>query len=91
MILLYMLVEIQVGDPNFLLVMYLFLLQLKNKLQVLTLGIGGVGVLSAYFSYSPEIAARYRSYCIYTFQKLIYNCVSQYIMAYNYIITMIYG
>ncbi|KAL0399725.1 UNVERIFIED_CONTAM: protein conserved only in the green lineage, chloroplastic [Sesamum radiatum] len=33
--------------------------QLKNKLQVLTLGIGGVGVLSAYFSYSPEIAASY--------------------------------
>ncbi|KAI3457137.1 hypothetical protein Pfo_013800 [Paulownia fortunei] len=33
--------------------------KLKNKLQVLTLGIGGIGVLSAYFSYSPEIAASY--------------------------------
>ncbi|KAL0443835.1 UNVERIFIED_CONTAM: protein conserved only in the green lineage, chloroplastic [Sesamum latifolium] len=33
--------------------------KLKNKLQVLTLGIGGVGVVSAYFSYSPEIAASY--------------------------------
>lgn len=34
------------------------LLQLKNKLQFLTLGIGGVGLLSAYVSYTPEIAAR---------------------------------
>ncbi|XP_075079393.1 protein CONSERVED ONLY IN THE GREEN LINEAGE 160, chloroplastic-like isoform X2 [Nicotiana tabacum] len=33
-------------------------LKLKNKLQLLTLGIGGVGVISAYISYSPEIAAR---------------------------------
>ncbi|PIN22881.1 hypothetical protein CDL12_04398 [Handroanthus impetiginosus] len=33
--------------------------KLKNKLQILTLGIGGVGVVSAYFSYSPEIAASY--------------------------------
>lgn len=33
--------------------------QLKEKLQLLTLGIGGVGVISAYFSYTPEIAARY--------------------------------
>ncbi|MQL80693.1 hypothetical protein Taro_013141, partial [Colocasia esculenta] len=30
--------------------------KLKKKLQLLTLGIGGVGVISAYFSYSPEIA-----------------------------------
>ncbi|OAY73292.1 hypothetical protein ACMD2_24228, partial [Ananas comosus] len=30
--------------------------KLKQKLQILTLGIGGVGVVSAYVSYSPEIA-----------------------------------
>ena len=34
-------------------------LQLKERLQLLTLGIGGVGVVSAYVSYTPEIAARY--------------------------------
>ena len=34
------------------------ILQLKQRLQLLTLGIGGVGVVSAYVSYSPEIAAR---------------------------------
>lgn len=34
------------------------LLQLKKRLQILTLGIGGVGLVSAYISYSPEIAAR---------------------------------
>ncbi|KAL6529463.1 hypothetical protein OROGR_015086 [Orobanche gracilis] len=33
--------------------------KLKNKLQVLTLGIGGIGVVWSYFSYSPEIAASY--------------------------------
>ncbi|XP_027172420.1 protein CONSERVED ONLY IN THE GREEN LINEAGE 160, chloroplastic [Coffea eugenioides] len=33
--------------------------KLKKKLQFLTLGIGGIGVLSAYISYSPEIAASY--------------------------------
>ncbi|PSS16339.1 ATP synthase protein like [Actinidia chinensis var. chinensis] len=33
--------------------------KLKKKLQMLTLGIGGVGLLSAYVSYSPEIAASY--------------------------------
>ncbi|OVA13633.1 hypothetical protein BVC80_373g29 [Macleaya cordata] len=33
--------------------------KLKNKLQLLTLGIGGVGVVSAYVSYSPEIAASF--------------------------------
>lgn len=33
-------------------------LQLKKKLQLLTLGIGGIGVISAYISYTPEIAAR---------------------------------
>jgi len=35
-------------------------------LQVLTLGIGGVGLVSAYVSYTPEIAARYlNSSCTY--------------------------
>lgn len=33
-------------------------LQLKKKLQLLTLAIGGIGVVSAYVSYTPEIAAR---------------------------------
>lgn len=33
--------------------------KLKKRLQVLTLGIGAVGLVSAYFSYSPEIAASY--------------------------------
>ncbi|GER56455.1 ATP synthase protein I -related [Striga asiatica] len=33
--------------------------KLKNKLQALTLAIGGVGVLSSYFAYTPEIAASY--------------------------------
>jgi hypothetical protein len=33
--------------------------QLKENLQLLTLGIGGVGLVSAYVSYTPEIAARY--------------------------------
>ncbi|RRT74299.1 hypothetical protein BHE74_00025143 [Ensete ventricosum] len=32
---------------------------LKQNLQILTVSIGGIGVVSAYFSYSPEIAARY--------------------------------
>ncbi|XP_028238014.1 protein CONSERVED ONLY IN THE GREEN LINEAGE 160, chloroplastic isoform X2 [Glycine soja] len=32
--------------------------KLKRKLQIFTLGIGGVGLVSAYVSYSPEIAAR---------------------------------
>ena len=36
-----------------------FVWQLKNKMQFLTLGIGGVGLVSAYVSYTPEIAARY--------------------------------
>ncbi|XP_010469769.1 PREDICTED: uncharacterized protein LOC104749773 [Camelina sativa] len=30
--------------------------KLKKKIQVLTLGIGGVGLVSAYISYTPEIA-----------------------------------
>ncbi|XP_006294392.2 uncharacterized protein LOC17890048 [Capsella rubella] len=30
--------------------------KLKNKIQVLTVGIGGVGLVSAYISYTPEIA-----------------------------------
>ncbi|KAJ8561094.1 hypothetical protein K7X08_027284 [Anisodus acutangulus] len=34
-------------------------LKLKDKLQFLTLGIGGVGIVSACVSYSPEIAASY--------------------------------
>ncbi|XP_052179034.1 protein CONSERVED ONLY IN THE GREEN LINEAGE 160, chloroplastic [Diospyros lotus] len=34
-------------------------LELKTKLQILTLGVGGIGLLSAYVSYSPEIAASY--------------------------------
>ncbi|KAJ3704396.1 hypothetical protein LUZ61_008101 [Rhynchospora tenuis] len=33
--------------------------KLKEKLQILTLGIGGIGVVSAYFSYSPEIAVSF--------------------------------
>ncbi|KAF2302276.1 hypothetical protein GH714_033958 [Hevea brasiliensis] len=33
--------------------------KLKKKLQILTLGIGGVGLVSAYISYSPEIAASF--------------------------------
>uniref|UniRef100_A0A1D1Y2L2 ATP synthase protein I n=1 Tax=Anthurium amnicola TaxID=1678845 RepID=A0A1D1Y2L2_9ARAE len=33
--------------------------KLKKKLQFLTLGIGGIGVVSAYVSYSPEIAASF--------------------------------
>uniref|UniRef100_K3XJG3 CGL160/ATPI domain-containing protein n=1 Tax=Setaria italica TaxID=4555 RepID=K3XJG3_SETIT len=34
-------------------------LKLKQRLQLLTLGIGGVGVVSAYVSYSPEIAVSF--------------------------------
>ncbi|XP_042493983.1 protein CONSERVED ONLY IN THE GREEN LINEAGE 160, chloroplastic [Macadamia integrifolia] len=34
-------------------------LKLKKKMQILTLGIGGIGVVSAYFSYSPEVAASF--------------------------------
>ncbi|KAK9285505.1 hypothetical protein L1049_024699 [Liquidambar formosana] len=33
--------------------------KLKRKLQILTVGIGGVGLVSAYVSYSPEIAASF--------------------------------
>ncbi|CAL9011585.1 unnamed protein product [Prunus brigantina] len=33
--------------------------KLKKRLQFLTLGLGGVGLVSAYVSYSPEIAASY--------------------------------
>lgn len=35
-----------------------FLLQLKKKLQIYTLGVGGIGLVSSYISYSPEVAAR---------------------------------
>ncbi|KAF3791815.1 ATP synthase protein I [Nymphaea thermarum] len=34
-------------------------LQLKQRLQIITLGIGGVGFISAYISYSPEVAASF--------------------------------
>ncbi|KAJ9550305.1 hypothetical protein OSB04_014350 [Centaurea solstitialis] len=33
--------------------------KLKNKLQTLTFAIGGVGLVSAYFTYTPEITASY--------------------------------
>ncbi|RDX65685.1 atpI [Mucuna pruriens] len=33
--------------------------KLKRKLQILTMGIGGVGLVSAYVSYTPEIAASF--------------------------------
>ncbi|XP_010522104.1 PREDICTED: uncharacterized protein LOC104800846 [Tarenaya hassleriana] len=33
--------------------------KLKKRLQLLTLGIGGVGLVSAYISYTPEIAASF--------------------------------
>lgn len=34
-------------------------LKLKNKMQLLTVGIGGIGLVSAYVSYSPEIATSF--------------------------------
>lgn len=52
----------------------MLLLQLKKRLQFLTLGLGGVGLVSAYVSYSPEIAARYglfRFLFIYLFIKVL--------------------
>lgn len=49
---------------------FVLLFQLKKKMQILTLGIGGVGLVSAYVSYSPEIAARY----INIFKIYIYTC-----------------
>ncbi|OEL19318.1 hypothetical protein BAE44_0019666 [Dichanthelium oligosanthes] len=52
--------RVQQGDPKVLAARsredYL---KLKERLQLLTLGIGGVGVVSAYVSYSPEIAASF--------------------------------
>lgn len=33
--------------------------KLKNKMQLLTLGIGGIGLVAAYVSYTPEITASY--------------------------------
>ncbi|GMP67477.1 hypothetical protein CsSME_00027452 [Camellia sinensis var. sinensis] len=33
--------------------------KLKKKMQILTLGVGSIGLLSTYVSYSPEIAASY--------------------------------
>lgn len=46
-------------EENFKVLILEFRLQLKEKLQLLTVAIGGVGLVSAYFSYTPEIAARY--------------------------------
>ncbi|MBA0863207.1 hypothetical protein Goshw_018250 [Gossypium schwendimanii] len=37
--------------------------KLKKKMQVLTLVIGGFGLVSAYVSYSPEVAARLQLWC----------------------------
>uniref|UniRef100_A0A0A9EPZ8 CGL160/ATPI domain-containing protein n=1 Tax=Arundo donax TaxID=35708 RepID=A0A0A9EPZ8_ARUDO len=52
--------KVQQGDPKELAArsreQYL---KLKQRLQLFTLGIGGIGVVSAYFSYSPEIAASF--------------------------------
>lgn len=36
--------------------------QLKNNLQITTLAVGGASFVGSYFSYSPEIAARYMTY-----------------------------
>lgn len=52
--------RVQQGDPKVLAARsredYL---KLKQRLQWLTLGIGGIGVISAYISYSPEVAASF--------------------------------
>ncbi|KAL5656001.1 hypothetical protein ACJX0J_035320, partial [Zea mays] len=52
--------RVQQGDPKVLAARsredYL---QLKQRLQWFTLGIGGVGVISAYISYTPEIAVSF--------------------------------
>lgn len=34
-------------------------IQLKQRLQLITLGLGGLGTVSAYMSYSPEVAASF--------------------------------
>jgi ATP synthase protein I len=34
-------------------------IQLKQRLQLITLGLGGLGTVSAYISYSPEVAASF--------------------------------
>lgn len=47
------------GAPDLMLFPFL---QLKKKLQFLTLGIGAIGVISAYVSYTPEITARQAYY-----------------------------
>lgn len=49
--------------------------QLKKKLQLLTLGIGGIGVISAYISYTPEIAARQVYYHVFLILTTSYNCL----------------
>lgn len=51
-------------------------LQLKKKLQFLTLGIGGIGVISAYISYTPEIAARQAYYHVSLILTTSYNLSS---------------
>lgn len=50
----------KLSDLHYIIIFFFFLipLQLKNKLQILTVGIGGVGLASAYVSYSPQIAVR---------------------------------
>ncbi|KAJ0971825.1 hypothetical protein J5N97_019784 [Dioscorea zingiberensis] len=48
------------GDPKVLATQYREqYFKLKQRLQTLTIGIGGVGLVSAYVSYSPEIAASF--------------------------------
>jgi hypothetical protein len=57
--------------------------QLKENLQLLTLGIGGVGLVSAYVSYTPEIAARYDLFPLLLSVSLIswVICVSEILVA----------
>ncbi|XP_022149755.1 uncharacterized protein LOC111018112 [Momordica charantia] len=48
------------GDPEVLASLYREqYFKLKNKMEILTLAIGGVGLFSAYVSYSPEVAASF--------------------------------
>lgn len=48
------------GDPKVLAAQArLQYIKLKENMQILTLGIGGVGLVSAYISYSPEIAVSF--------------------------------
>ncbi|MBA0562683.1 hypothetical protein Golob_007708 [Gossypium lobatum] len=50
--------------------------KLKKKMQVLTLVIGGFGLVSAYVSYSPEVAARFVPFLIEKEELLIMNSSS---------------